>query len=49
MSTGSRKKYKYKKLDLSSRFMLDPVDKPRDDTECLRQRSQIIINKREFS
>nr|WP_241773651.1 palindromic element RPE4 domain-containing protein [Rickettsia asembonensis] len=31
MSTGSSyKKYKHKKLDLS-RFMLDPVDKPRDD------------------
>ncbi|MDE8610862.1 palindromic element RPE4 domain-containing protein [Rickettsia felis] len=33
LSTGSsNKKYSYKKLDLS-RFMLDPVDKPQDDTE----------------
>nr|WP_277360446.1 palindromic element RPE4 domain-containing protein [Rickettsia asembonensis] len=33
LSTGSsNKKYSYKKLDLS-RFMLDHVVKPRDDTE----------------
>nr|WP_256621613.1 palindromic element RPE4 domain-containing protein [Rickettsia sp. TH2014] len=33
LSTGSsNKKYSYKKLDLS-RVMLDPADKPRDDTE----------------
>ncbi|HJD67552.1 MAG TPA: palindromic element RPE4 domain-containing protein [Rickettsia endosymbiont of Bembidion lapponicum] len=31
MTTGSRKKYKYKKLSLF-RFILDPVDKPRDDS-----------------
>nr|WP_228368727.1 palindromic element RPE4 domain-containing protein [Rickettsia bellii] len=36
LSTGSsNKKYKYKKLDLSH-FMLDPVDKPRDDRTCGR-------------
>nr|WP_236682606.1 palindromic element RPE4 domain-containing protein [Rickettsia felis] len=33
LSTGSSNK-KYKKLDLS-RFMLDPVDKPRDDNTFL--------------
>ncbi|MCC8376903.1 MAG: palindromic element RPE4 domain-containing protein [Rickettsia endosymbiont of Graphium doson] len=40
MTTGSSKKYRYKKLDLS-RFMLDPVVKPRDD----RKQSSVIMTK----